>query len=66
MIMSNMIWKIRESSHGGFYAEKGLEHKGGVELGFCPGVTMPCFMVYESTYFDTYKQAERHIKSRTK
>ena len=25
-----MEWRIRESSHGGFVAERGMKHEGGV------------------------------------
>lgn len=60
-----MQWKIRESDRG-FYAERGIQHSGGVEVGYMPGVTMPAFIVYESARFDTRKQAEKYIASRAK
>lgn len=61
-----MEWRIRESGHGGYCAEYGVKHEGGVHLGFCNGATMPAFIVYESHRFDTENQAQRYIRSRTK
>lgn len=61
-----MEWRIRESSRGGFIAEYGAKIKSGVEAGYKPGCFMPAFIVYESVRFDTEKEAERHIKSKTK
>lgn len=57
-----MKWRIRESSHGGFFAEYGAEHAGGIEVGFKPGCTLPCFIVYHAERFDTKRQAEAYIK----
>lgn len=59
-----MEWRIRESSHGGFVAEYGAEHTGGVLAHSGVGVTMPAFIVYQSSHFDTRKQAERYIKNK--
>lgn len=56
-----MEWIIEESSHGGVKAGYGIRHEGGVEVGYKPGVTMPCFIAYYITRFDTRKQAERFI-----
>lgn len=48
-----MEWRIRESSHGGFVAERGMKHEGGVLAPSGIGCTMPVFIVYESSHFDT-------------
>lgn len=56
-----MEWIIEESSSEGVKASYGIRHEGGVEVAFKPGVTMPCFIDYYSTRFDTSKQAERFI-----
>ena len=55
-----MEWKITETSYG-VKARYGNFHEGGVEVGYKPGVTMPYFIDYYSTYFDTRKQAELFI-----
>ena len=57
-----MEWRIRESGHGGYLAEKGIEVKGGTEVGYKPGYYMPAFIAYESSRFDTKRQAENYIK----
>lgn len=57
-----MEWRIRESSHGGYMAEYGANHQGGVFGPSRVGVTLPAFIVYRSIHFDTKKQAERYIK----
>jgi len=57
-----MEWRIRECGHGGYVAEYGAEHEGGVRIGFA-GSTMPSFIVYHSANFDTVKQAERYINA---
>lgn len=57
-----MEWRIRPSSHGGFVAEYGTTHQGGESLDYCPGVTMPAFIVYRSARFDTLAEAKRYIK----
>lgn len=57
-----MVWKITESSHGGVVASYGMEHSGGGDVGYVPGVTMPAFIEYFSARFDTQKQAERYIE----
>lgn len=57
-----MEWRIRESSHGGYVVEKGMQHNGGVAVGFKPGTTMRAFIVYESAHCDTLKEAERYIR----
>ena len=36
-----MEWRIRESSHGGFVAERGMKHEGGVLAPSDIGCTMP-------------------------
>ena len=59
-----MEWRIRESSHGGFVAERGMKHEGGVSAPSGIGCTMPAFIVYESSHFDTRCQAEAYIKRR--
>ena len=61
-----MEWRIRESSHGGFVAERGVKHEGGVLAPSGIGYTMPVFIVYESSHFDTRRQAEAYIRRRTK
>ena len=61
-----MEWRIRESSRGGFIAEYGAKIKSGVEAGYKPGCFMPAFIFYESVRFDTEKEAERYIKSKSK
>lgn len=58
-----MEWRIRESGRGGFIAEKGTEVNVGIEAGYKPGCYMPAFIVYESSRFDTRKEAEKYIKS---
>lgn len=58
---NNMEWRIRESSHGGYVAEKGIEHKGGERIPGILGCTMPTFIVYESAHFNTLKQAQKYI-----
>ena len=55
-------WRIRESSHGGFVAEYGAEHRGGVPGPSGIGYTMPAFIVYRSSRFDTRREAEHYIK----
>lgn len=57
-----MEWRIRESGHGGFVAEKGIYHKGGESFPGIIGVTMPAFIIYESATFETEKQAKNYIK----
>lgn len=57
-----MEWRLRKSSHGGFVAEYGKEHKGGVQTGFA-GVTLPTFMAYVSVQFSSKKEAETYIKN---
>ena len=59
-------WRIRESSHGGFYAEYGAYHSGDVLSPTGIGYIMPGFMVYKSTYFDTKKQAQGYINRQLK
>ena len=60
--MSGMEWIIQECSYGGVMASYGIPHAGGVEVGYKPGVTMPCFIDCFSCHFDTRKQAERYIE----
>lgn len=57
-----MEWRIRECGHGGFVAELGIRHEGGVLSPAGVGVTLPAFVVYESAWFNTRKQAERFIR----
>ena len=57
-----MEWRIRPHSRGGYAAERGCYHSGGVSV-TSVGVTMPAFIVYESAHFDTERQAKRFIKS---
>ena len=61
-----MEWRIRESSHGGFFAECGATIKPGVKAGYKPGYFLPAFIVYESVRFDTEKDAEKYIQSKMK
>ena len=61
-----MEWRIRESGHGGFVAEYGASHAGGVLAPSGIGCTMPAFIVYESARFDTRRQAEAYIKRMAK
>ena len=49
-----MEWRIRDSSHGGALAPSGV------------GVTMPAFIVYESTRFETRRRAEAYVRERTR
>jgi hypothetical protein len=57
-----MEWRIRESSYGGYVAERGISHEGGALAPSGIGYTMPAFIVYESRRFDTLAQAKRYIK----
>ena len=59
----NMEWRIRESGHGGYVAEKGIYHEGGYTIQGIQGCTMPAFILYEMARFDTRKQAEKYIKN---
>lgn len=56
-----MEWRIRESSHGGCVAEYGIKHEGGASVGLV-GYTMPAFIVYWMSCFDTRRQAEAYIR----
>lgn len=56
-----MEWRIRESGHGGFVVEKGLQTEKCTPAPTGIGFIMPAFIVYESTHFDTRKQAEHYI-----
>lgn len=56
-----MEWRIRESGHGRFIAERGMQTEKGTLAPNGIGYIMPAFIVYESTKFDTKKQAERYI-----
>lgn len=58
-----MEWRIRESGHGGYEAEKGAYHQEGAAIPGILGYTMPAFIIYESAHFDTYKQAERYVNN---
>jgi len=58
-----MEWRIRASGHGGFVAEYGAAHQGGVRIG-AVGCTMPAFIVYEMSWFPTEKLAKSYIKRR--
>lgn len=57
-----MEWRIVPCSNGSFVAQYGINHKGGETLDYCPGVTMPAFIVYRSARFDTLAEAKRYIK----
>ncbi len=59
-----MEWRIRESGHGGYVAERGIWHEGGVVAPTGIGCTLPAFIVYESAWFDRLKAAERYIARR--
>ncbi len=61
-----MKWRIRESSHGGFTVERGLEDKGGERIPGMLGFTMPAFIVYEMFNFDTRRKAEKYVRQRSK
>lgn len=58
-----MDWRIRKSGHGGFVAEYGSRHDGGVRIGVV-GCTMPAFIVYEMAWFPTEKEAKKYIQRR--
>lgn len=60
-----MEWRIRESEHG-FYAEYGGYVQSGTPTEFKPGFYMPAFVVYESSRFDTRKQAKAYINRKQK
>ena len=60
-----MEWRIRECGRGGYVAENGAEIKGGIQVGYKPGYYMPAFIVYESSRFDTKRQAENYIKRKS-
>lgn len=51
--------RIIESSHGGYIVEKGLQHEGGVEVGYKPGCTMKAFIIYEMAHYDTLEEATK-------
>lgn len=51
--------RIRKSSHGGYVVENGIQHEGGVEVGYMPGCTMRTFIVYESAHYDTLEEAKK-------
>lgn len=57
-----MEWRIRESGHGGFVAERGIEHCGGSQVPGIIGATMPAFIVYEMERFDTEREAKAYIR----
>lgn len=57
-----MEWRIRESSHGGYVAERGIRYEGGDLAPSGIGYTFPAFIVYESMRFDTMAQARRYIE----
>lgn len=61
-----MEWRIRENGHGEFVAEKGIPHKGGVQIPGMIGYTMPAFIIYSSSTFRTRRQAEKYIESQQK
>lgn len=54
-------WRIRESSHGGFYAELIGIPEPGILAGYKPGYIMGC-IEHESHRFNTRKQAERYVE----
>ena len=54
-----METRIIESSHGGYVVQKGIQHEGGVEVGYMPGCTMRTFIVYESAHYDTLEEAKK-------
>ncbi|MGN0491282.1 MAG: hypothetical protein ACI4GX_02915 [Ruminococcus sp.] len=56
-----MEWRMRPCGHGGFVAEYGSKHEGGVLSHTGIGYTMPAFIVYRSAHFNTEKQAQRYI-----
>lgn len=57
-----MEWRIRESGHGGYMAEKGIQTEPGTLAQSGIGYIMPAFIVYESAHFDTYKQALKYVE----
>lgn len=61
-----MEWRIRRCQKGGFVAEYGTYHAGGVQIDNIPGVTMPAFIVYQSAWHETEKQAKRYIERNLK
>ena len=58
---SQMEKRIRKSSHGGFVAEWGIEHKGRTLAPNGIGYTMPAFIVYREAHYDTLEEAERAV-----
>lgn len=53
-----MEYKITPSSRGGFTVSAGHVHKGGEPTPTgCPGVTLPAFVVSESCYCATHREA---------
>lgn len=59
-----MEWRIRESGHGGYMAERGIQHAGGVPAPSGMGFTMPAFIVYEAAHFDSQKAAQQYVQRR--
>ena len=57
-----MEWRIRNSSHGGVVAERGIAHQGGSQIPGILGFTLPAFIVYESCRFDSRRQAVAYIR----
>lgn len=57
-----MEWRIRESGHGGYVAEKGIAVDHDVPSPDGIGFIMPTFIVHESARFDTEKQAKQYVK----
>lgn len=61
-----MEWRIRKCPKGGYVAEYGTYHAGGVQIDNHPGVTMPAFIVYQAAWHETEKQAKRYIERNMK
>lgn len=56
-----MEWRITKLGNGGFKVAYGIDHKGGAEVGYRPGVTMATFFSYYEARFDTLAEAEKWI-----
>lgn len=62
--MGGLHWDyiIRQSSHGGFNFARGLFHSGGEIAPSGIGYTLPAFVEYHSSHYDTLEQAKKAAK----
>lgn len=58
---NNWIWRIREVEHG-FMLEKGMFHEGGILGPTSIGFTMPGFIQYEFSCYNTESEAMKELK----